>query len=135
MTKCYNNENIVTDNDKVRQRFIDNNLSYEDIGSKEFFKLVGILNDELANFDGRFKMSISSRRKRDLPQINFDKKGCLKSAFIKVSAYYFEAREAISFNEDGFIGIAGWASGYNTKPFVNALNKWMDEIIKSKEAQ
>lgn len=69
-----------------------------------------------------------SYRKAYQPQINLaeDGKG-IKSAFLKVSGFYFQGREAISFNEDGFIGIAGWADDTNVQPFLRAFHKWVCE--------
>lgn len=47
--------------------------------------------------------------------------------FLRVSGFYFSGREAISFNEDGFIGIAGWADDTNVQPFLRAFHKWVCE--------
>ena len=46
---------------------------------------------------------------------------------MRVSGFYFSGREAISFNEDGFIGIAGWADDTNVQPFLRAFHKWVCE--------
>ena len=51
----------------------------------------------------------------------------IKSAFLRVSGFYFQGREAISFNEDGFIGIAGWADDTNVQPFLRAFYRWVCE--------
>lgn len=36
----------------------------------------------------------------------------------------YSEREAISFNENGFIGIAGWADSENTRPIIRAFKYW-----------
>ena len=51
----------------------------------------------------------------------------IESAFIRVDGGYFEDREAISFNPDGFIGFAGWADSSNIRPFLRAFARWMSE--------
>lgn len=67
-------------------------------------------------------------RKKYQPQINLADGGRgIRSAFLSVSGFYFSGREAISFNEDGFIGIAGWADDTNVKPFLRAFHKWVCE--------
>ena len=48
------------------------------------------------------------------------------SAYIKVICDNYSQREAISFNPDGFIGFAGWASSYNTRLFIDAFIEWVD---------
>lgn len=41
-------------------------------------------------------------------------------------------REAISFNGDGFIGIAGWADDNNVQPFLRAFMRWLKEWMGCK---
>lgn len=50
-------------------------------------------------------------------------------AYLRVDGPYFKDREAISFNADGFIGFAGWASTANTKPFLDAFVEWVDWFV------
>lgn len=44
------------------------------------------------------------------------------------SASYFEKREAVTFNPDGFIGFAGWADDENVKPIVGGFIEWCMDI-------
>lgn len=44
--------------------------------------------------------------------------------FIEMRTSQWERREAVSFNRDGFIGIAGWADKNNVKPLLDALVEW-----------
>lgn len=39
---------------------------------------------------------------------------------------WFE-REAITFHDDGFIGIAGWADDTNLQPILNGIENWLNE--------
>lgn len=57
----------------------------------------------------------------------------ITSFFVYVDGSYFTRRECVSFNPDGFIGFAGWASSLNVAPilqgFVDAV-----ELIKKLKA-
>lgn len=44
--------------------------------------------------------------------------------FIAMKTEQWDSREAVSFNSDGFIGIAGWADNKNVKPIIDALIEW-----------
>lgn len=52
----------------------------------------------------------------------------IQSAFIRVNGTYFKDREAISFNDDGYIGFCGWAGTKNALPFYRAFARWMNEM-------
>lgn len=45
-------------------------------------------------------------------------------------AYYFDQREAITFNQDGFVGFAGWADDNNIQPILSAFCEWLDEMLQ-----
>lgn len=127
-------ENKDTVNEIARKRFAELGLTYKDIGSKEFYNLIEKLNEILPENEFTYiKMKVTTRPKRYAPQVNFAPDGSIKSAFIRCDAHYFSGREAISFNEDGFIGFAGWADTSNTKPFTTAFIKWAEDIAHKKE--
>jgi hypothetical protein len=44
--------------------------------------------------------------------------------FIEMRTDQWDRREAVSFNRDGFIGVAGWADNNNVKPLLDALVEW-----------
>lgn len=46
-------------------------------------------------------------------------------AGLRCKSYYFEDREAVSFNPDGFIGFAGWADDQNIQPVVAGFKDWV----------
>lgn len=48
--------------------------------------------------------------------------------YLTCSSDYFEQREAVSFNSDGFIGFAGWASTSNTVPIKVGVINWLAEL-------
>lgn len=51
--------------------------------------------------------------------------------FIEIKTEQWKRREAVSFNSDGFIGIAGWADDTNVKPILNALIEWASTYTES----
>jgi hypothetical protein len=52
-------------------------------------------------------------------------------AEIRCKADYFDNREAISFNTDGFIGFAGWADEKNVQPILSGFANWVRELKDS----
>jgi len=43
-------------------------------------------------------------------------------------SHYFKDREAITFNDGGFIGFAGWADETNVQPVLSAFVAWVGEV-------
>ena len=133
MTKVYN-ETFITQTDFARQKFIDKGLDYCDISEADFYRLVSMVCEELdkiskdTNFQGIHTMKISKRLKQNVPTFYEDSNGKMERAFIKVDSHYFEGREAITFNQNGWIGFAGWADSNNVTPFVNAFNRWVEDM-------
>ncbi len=48
--------------------------------------------------------------------------------YMTCSTDQWNGREAVSFNRDGFMGMAGWASTENTRPIHNAITIWASTI-------
>ena len=120
--------------DEARKLYADANISYADITHKDFLFLQFALADELEKYSkevndpeihGISTMRISYEKRLYFPKFNTNSKNEMTSAFIRVDSHYFEGREAISFNRDGFIGFAGWADDTNIKPFVLAFNRFV----------
>ena len=61
--------------------------------------------------------------------------GKIKEIEITVSGTYFSKREAVTFNENGWIGFCGWASGYNNEPFVNGFAKWCHALKSARRVK
>ena len=49
-----------------------------------------------------------------------------KVKFIEMKTNRWNNRECVSFNDDGFVGIAGWADDNNVKPIIIALIEWAE---------
>lgn len=120
--------------DQVRAAF-ENNLTYADIKPVDVRALEGFIAVECARHDldhgrkGEILMLMhpsycNEYEPRIVPAQNG--KGICE-AYLRVDGSYFQGREAISFNKDGFIGIAGWADRNNVQPFLRAFLLWLSE--------
>ena len=116
----------------ARDYFRKNNLSYEDIGMNEIYKLIQILNKRIAEAGSCMLMINEPKLRGRNTNIKLSKDGKIKYVEIRVKGTYFDDREAITFNEDGFIGFCGWADGKNLTPFVMGFTEWCDYLINKK---
>lgn len=55
------------------------------------------------------------------------------SALLRCRGYYFDDREAVTFNDDGFIGFAGWADDTNVAPVLAGFERWVSDLRASTE--
>lgn len=104
---------VPTTRDGARELF-SSKLSYKQITTNDIRALEGFLAIEYAQHErnGEHMEMHPCYRKKYQPQINLADGGKgIKSAFLRVSGFYFSGREAISFNEDGFIGTAYGTDG------------------------
>lgn len=62
------------------------------------------------------------------PTIQTDGSGRVVRASLRVDGSYFDDREAVTLNGDGFFGIAGWADDRNTSPFAAAAVMWVESL-------
>ncbi|WP_130811422.1 hypothetical protein [Olsenella sp. Marseille-P4559] len=115
--------------DQARKLFNDN-LTYSKVSANDVRALQGFLCIEYAQHErnGEHMEMRPSYRKRTAPQITVAESGIgIQSAYLFVSGFYFHGREAISFNDDGYIGFAGWANGTTIQPFLRAFMRWISE--------
>lgn len=108
------------------------------VQARAIFKEVGLTYDMLtpANVQ-RLRAHINEQMKSDgLIQgtLRCHQRGVRKNTpnglyvTIRCKAYYFDDREAVSFNPDGFIGFAGWASENNVQPILVGFVNWVEEM-------
>ena len=103
-------------NDEVRQRVTQAGITTDNVTMIQLEKLHKELCKKLQEskcFRSTFRMN---------PNV---------SKFMTCKSDYFENREAVSFNPDGFIGMAGWADSKNIKPVQDAVIAWADNIAKN----
>lgn len=124
----------VCTNEEARQYFRDKGLSYHDITEGDILSLLMLLNREIKKSNKAGETSVSTMHMSS--KINMKKRtnGTIIKCFLYVNSHYFTRREAISFNEDGFIGFAGWADQGNTNPLLRAFLRWCDDLAAAKEA-
>ena len=120
--------------DEVREAF-SRNLTYADVRAIDIRALQGFIAVECARHDreldskGEFLMLMQpSYRKRYEPKVvASQERAGIYEAYLFIDGRYWQGREAISFNGDGFIGIAGWADDNNVQPFLRAFMRWLKE--------
>lgn len=105
------------------------NLTYAQVQANDVRALEGYLCIEYARHsrEGSDIELHAPRVKRHEPKVVVASTGGIREAYLRVSGRYFDGREAVSFNADGFIGIAGWADDGNVQPFVRGLMRWIKE--------
>lgn len=125
----------MTPNEKARQYFKDAGLCYP-ISKQDWTMLITILEKHLDKRNEEVAQMTEGKRdyvyKLDKCVYNKETKYKPFSAYINVKVDNYSVREGISFNSDGFIGFAGWASTYNTILFTDAFMEWVDCIKENK---
>lgn len=121
-------ELLTISNEYARQYFRIKAIKFEGIQRYDIDLLHALCCIEIDKVRRNPESAISKQLRMSHKIICNRKHGVFRSAFLFVSSEYFQNREAISFNGDGFIGFAGWASTENTQPFLRAFIKWCDLV-------
>lgn len=119
---------------EARQYFRDKGLSYHDITEGDILSLLMLLNREIKKSNKAGETSVSTMHMSSKIYMKKRTNGTIIKCFLYINSHYFTRREAISFNEDGFIGFAGWADQGNTNPLLRAFLRWCDDLAAAKEA-
>ena len=130
---CRGFEAVCT-NEEARQYFRDKGLSYHDITEGDILSLLMLLNREIKKSNKAGETSVSTMHMSSKIDMKKRTNGTIIKCFLYINSHYFTRREAISFNEDGFIGFAGWADQGNTNPLLRAFLRWCDDLAEAKEA-
>jgi len=104
--------------DQARKRYEEADLSFFPLTLERMTALRDSINDEMLKaglMGGTLHMKHPSN-------IEIHKNGC---ALLRCKSHYFEEREAVTFNEDGFIGFAGWADDSNVQPILLGFLAWV----------
>lgn len=122
--------------EEARAYFKDKGLSYSDIRIETLDYLAALLNLKFA------QQNVERKSNPEKPQYwvrvnsakyykgEYKENGTLICAFLTGKGTYFNAREVISFNRDGFIGFCGDADMKNTEPVVKAFIEWCDWLAE-----
>ena len=119
----------MTSND-ARQVFAESGLTYDDMyDNLRVLKLeIQCAIEQAHVLSGSLSMKVvEGARKMDRGTRSV---GCF---FIRVDGPYFKDRECVSFNADGFVGFAGWASDLNAAPILQGFMQAVSLIKARKE--
>lgn len=130
---CRGFEAVCTNNE-ARQYFRDKGLTYDDITEGDILSLLMLLNREIKKSNKDGETSVNTMHMSSKIGMKKRTNGTIIKCFLHINSHYFTQREAISFNEDGFIGFAGWADQGNTNPLLRAFLRWCDDLAAAKEA-
>lgn len=114
--------------EEAREYFKNAGLTYKDITEGDILTLIMLLNREIKKSNKMGETSVNTMtlsRKIDLKKRS---NGTIISCFLYVNSHYFERRECISFNVDGFIGFCGWADVGNSNPILRAFREWVNQV-------
>ena len=127
----------ITTSEEARDLWKESGLDYNVLTEKNLRVLAMMMERNFVKatvegtFENRFYLSVSRQKGNRL--YNMDtKEGAY--AEILVDGPYFRDREGITFNRDGFIGFAGWASSKNMKPILSAFQEWVETLKKEATA-
>ena len=115
----------------ARNYFKQCKLTYNDICMNDLYYLIAILNKEMFK-DNILVMMNEPKVRGKNKNIVLDKNNKLVFAGLKCKGSYFADREAITFNEDGFIGFCGWADMKRTLIFTSSFIEWCDYLENKK---
>lgn len=129
---CRGFEAVCSTND-AREYFKSKGLTYDSISEGDILILSMMLEKELKKSNKAGETSVSTITLSKKVDMKKKTNGHIMCCFLYVNSHYFERREAISFNRDGFIGFAGWADQGNTNPLLRAFLKWCDYLAEGEE--
>lgn len=107
---------------QARELFANSGLRYQSLTRENLQRLRNLINVKMKVS----KLFKETYRCKQRPEFKPD--GHRFWAGIRCSAFYFENREAVSFNDDRFIGFAGWAADDNVQPILEGFAEWVTEL-------
>lgn len=120
--------------DDARKIWKESGLDYSVLTEDNLYALARYLNHELSHFD-EWKLNCNVPNAwlclhyiRQKPFQTYSENHKVIWAEFTMDSHYFKNRECITFNSDGFIGFAGWASDNNVQPILKAFTEWVDWV-------
>ncbi|PLP86826.1 hypothetical protein CYD26_22640 [Pseudomonas sp. FFUP_PS_473] len=104
--------------DQARDLFAKSGLTYSVLSPESMRSLRAKINERMVD-SGVMNGALRCRQRATLRD---------GYAEMRCKASYFDDREAITFNPDGFIGFAGWASDGNVQPILQGFAAWVKEM-------
>ncbi|MBF8720226.1 hypothetical protein [Pseudomonas guariconensis] len=104
--------------DQARELFAKSGLTYRVLSPESMRSLRAKINERMIA-SGLMKGALRCRQRATIRD---------GYAEIRCKASYFDNREAITFNTDGFIGFAGWADNDNVQPILQGFTDWVKEM-------
>lgn len=122
----------VCTNEEARAYFKNKGLTYDDIKEGDIGALMILLGQEYKKSNAAWETSVNTMYLSKKVDAKYKGDGSIIKCFLYTNSHYFTRRECISFNEDGFIGFAGWADDGNTNPIKRAFMRWCDALAEGK---
>lgn len=122
----------VCTNEEARAYFKNKGLTYDDIKEGDIGALMILLGQEYKKSNAAGETSVNTMYLSKKVDAKYKGDGSIIKCFLYTNSHYFTRRECISFNEDGFIGFAGWADDGNTNPIKRAFMRWCDALAEGK---
>lgn len=124
--------------DEAREYFENKGLTYESITADDLEYLRILLDEKFIRqkkelFLGKKGLYWDHMHSRIKSRWNQDR--TMATAYLTAKGAYFDDREVISFNYDGFIGFCGAADSQNTEPVLEAFREWCDYLEERNNAQ
>ena len=110
----------------MRRKFKSLGLGYSHIDSRKIGELKRLINIELEKYNPQLAPNFIKLKRNKNKDFEYSEVGTLKRFSLRVKGSWFDDREAITFNRDGFIGFAGWADSKNVQPFLKAFDTWLE---------
>jgi len=109
-----------TTREQARELFAKSGLTYAVLTPANLRKLRSSINERMIA-SGALKGAFRCRQRAMIRE---------GYAELRCKASYFDNREAITFNSDGFIGFAGWADAENVQPILHGFVAWIKEMSR-----
>lgn len=119
---------------EAREYFLEKGLTYHDITEGDILALVLYLNQEIKKAIKDREMSTTTMHLSQKVDMKKRSNGTITECYLYMNSHYFTRRECISFNQNGYIGFAGWADQGNTNPILRAFLRWCDSLMKVEES-
>ena len=107
---------------EARDAFKSAGLTYDVLTPTSMQRLRNLINDRM-KASGLILGTFRCRKRGVVKETKWG-----RCAELRCKADYFDDREAVTFNTNGFIGFAGWADNQNVQPILDGFKAWVNEL-------